>query len=184
LSNACLHLAGLDERKRRFAGVFFYNGGQGASAGKDGISCLSFPSNLSNTPVEVLEHTFPIRIERKELARDSGGPGKHRGGLGQTLAVRIESGEPLSAAFMTERTRFPSEGILGGKPGAPGRVLINGAGINPKESRLVHPNDLLEISTPGGGGFGEPGERDPAAIRSDLEAGLVSPAQAEAEYGS
>ena len=179
----CLHLAGLDERKRRFAGVFFYNGGQGASAARDGISCLSFPSNLSNTPVEVIEHSFPVLLERKELARDSGGPGRQRGGLGQTLAVRIESSEPLSAAFMTERTRFPAEGLEGGGPGARGRVLLNGVQINPKESRVVQPGDLLEISTPGGGGFGDARDRDPAAVAADLDAGLISREAAEREYG-
>jgi N-methylhydantoinase B len=178
----CLHLSGLDQKERRFAGVFFYNGGQGASAGKDGSSCLSFPSNLSNTPTEVIEHVFPVLLERKELAPDSGGPGRWRGGLGQTLAVRIESSGPLSAAFMTERTRFPSEGLAGGLPGAVGRVLLNGSLINPKESRLVRPGDLLEISTPGGGGFGEPGMRERRAVLADLSAGLITPEGAKG-YG-
>lgn len=178
----CLHLAGLDARKRRFAGVFFFNGGQGASLSKDGISCLSFPSNLAATPVEVIEHTFPVTIEKKCLTQDSGGAGRQRGGLGQTLAVRIESAGPLSAAFMTERTKFPAEGFFGGRAGAAGQVLLNGERINPKESRLVHPGDLLEISTPGGGGYGDPRERDRSAVRADLEAGLITAEQAESEY--
>ena len=178
-----LHLAGEDEHKRRFAGVFFFNGGQGASAAKDGISCLSFPSNLSNTPVEVIEHSFPIVLERKELAVDSGGAGQHRGGLGHTMAVRIESQKPLAAAFMSERIRFPAEGLFGGRHGSPGRVLLNGAPINPKESRLLHPGDLLEITTPGGGGFGDPRQRDREAVRADVESGVVSREQAQNEYG-
>lgn len=179
----CLHLAGLDARMRRFAGVFYYNGGQGASAGKDGISSISFPSNLSATPVEVIEHIFPVVMERKELTRDSGGAGRQRGGLGQTMAIRVESGGPLSAAFMTERIRFQPEGFFGGKPGALGQVLLNGSAINPKESRLIQSGDLLEISTPGGGGFGDPRERDRAAVQADLVAGLISEEQAEQEYG-
>ncbi len=179
----CLQLAGLDAKKRRFAGVFFYNGGQGASGRKDGISCLSFPSNLSATPVEVIEHIFPVVMERKALTVDSGGPGRQRGGLGQTMTVRIESGGPLSASFMTERTRFPAEGLFGGKAGAMGKVLLNGASINPKESRVIQPGDLLEISTPGGGGFGDPRERDRGVVLADLRAGLVSAEQAEQEYG-
>jgi N-methylhydantoinase B len=179
----CLHLSGLDQRERRFAGVFFYNGGQGASAGKDGNSCLSFPSNLSSTPTEVIEHVFPVVLERKELTPGSGGPGMQRGGLGQTLAVRIESSGPLSAAFMTERTKFPAEGLAGGRPGSLGRVLLNGSPINPKESRLLHPGDLLEISTPGGGGFGDPGMRGRQTVLADLSAGLITPEQAVKEYG-
>jgi N-methylhydantoinase B len=178
-----VNTSGTDQADARFAGVFFLNGGQGASAHHDGVSCLSFPSNISNTPVEVIENSFPVTIERKELIADSGGPGTHRGGLGQHVAIRVQSKGPMSTVFLSERTRFPAEGLLGGGSGALGQVLLNGRVINPKESHVLEPGDLLEVFTPGGGGWGDPRTRARAAVAADVVAGLVSAAQANDVYG-
>lgn len=151
----CLNLAG-ERDQRPFAVAYFLNGGQGASAGQDGISCLSFPSNVSNTPVEVMETLAPIRVEAKRLRHGSGGAGLRRGGDGQELAIRSVSDRPMTAAFLADRLREPPAGILGGQPGATGQVTLNGAPVNPKSQQQLQPGDLLTLATPGGGGFREP----------------------------
>ena len=150
----CLNLAG-EHRSRQFAVAYFLNGGQGASSGQDGISCLSFPSNVSNTPIEVMETLAPVRVERKQIRRDSGGAGAHRGGHGQDLAFRSVSDRPMTAAFLADRLREGPSGILGGQPGATGSVTVNEEEINPKRQYQLQPGDLLTLSTPAGGGYGD-----------------------------
>jgi N-methylhydantoinase B len=150
----CLNLAG-EHRQRQFAVAYFLNGGQGASAGRDGISCLSFPSNVSNTPVEVMETLAPIRVEAKRLRHGSGGSGARRGGDGQDLSIRSLAERPITAAFLADRLREGPAGLLGGAHGATGNVTVNGVAINPKRQYQLQPNDVLTLSTPGAGGFGE-----------------------------
>lgn len=149
-----VHMAGEDKGKR-YASVFFLNGGQGASNNKDGYHCLSFPSNVSATPVEFLEKNFPIKILEKSLRKDSGGEGKTRGGFGQKLVVKHVGDSPSDISFMAERIDNPAFGLLGGGDGGRGRVLINETEINPKDRYVLHPGDILTLETPGGGGFGE-----------------------------
>ncbi len=149
----CLNLAG-EHRQRQFAVAYFLNGGQGASSQQDGIACLSFPSNVSNTPVEVMETLAPVRIESKLLRSGSGGDGERRGGDGQELTIRSVSSQAMTAAFLADRLREPPAGILGGAPGSTGRVELNGMEINPKRQHQLQPDDVLTLSTPGGGGFG------------------------------
>ncbi len=150
----CLNLAG-EYRRRQFAVAYFLNGGQGASSSQDGISCLSFPSNVSNTPIEIMETLAPVRVERKQIRRESGGAGAHTGGHGQDLAFRSVSDRPMTAAFLADRLREGPAGILGGDSGSVGAVTVNGTEINPKRQYQLQPGDLLTLSTPGGGGFGE-----------------------------
>lgn len=169
----CLTMTG-QHRGKGFTGVYFLNGGQGASERKDGISCLSFPSNVSNTPVEVMETQSPILLEQKSLRNDSGGDGRHRGGLGQNLEVLITADASVTVAFLADRLRNPAAGLLGGGNGARGHVRLNGQPINPKRQIVVQPGDRLLLSTPGGGGFGSPVERDRERLRRDIENNLVS----------
>jgi N-methylhydantoinase B len=149
----CLNLAGQRDG-RTFAVVNFINGGQGASARQAGIACLSFPSNVSNTPIEIMEAQSPMRIERKQLRRGSGGGGAYRGGDGQELEVAITGEHPLTAAFLADRLHSPAAGVLGGQPGATGELTINGEAVNPKFQRVLQPGDRLVMRTPGGGGYG------------------------------
>lgn len=152
----CLNLAG-QQAGRSFAVVNFINGGQGGSAHQDGAACLSFPSNVSNTPIEIMEAQAPLRIDRKQLRHGSGGSGRQRGGDGQELEVVITGDAPLTAAFLADRLREPPAGVLGGEPGAPGSVTLNDEPINPKFQRVLQPGDRLIMRTPGGGGYGPPG---------------------------
>ncbi|MBI1734943.1 MAG: hydantoinase B/oxoprolinase family protein [Candidatus Rokubacteria bacterium] len=172
----CINVAGVGRRGTRMAAMFFLNGGLGAAAHRDGPAALSFPSNVSNTPVEIMETVAPVRVRHKRLVPDSGGAGRSRGGLGQTVAFENLSPRPLTVSFLAERTRFAATGLFGGRPGALGAVTIDGQRVDPKATHVVEPGRVIELTTPGGGGFGDARERDPARVKGDVAAGYVTPA--------
>ena len=148
----------------------FFNGGMGGTAVKDGESCVSWPSNISATPVEVAEQFTPFFFHHKRLRPGSGGAGRHRGGLGQDILMESESAAPITVSLMAERTRIAAPGLAGGGPGGLGRVAINGETVDPRINHQLELGDRLELSTPGGGGFGPADDRDPAAqARDDAE---------------
>jgi len=151
----CVNYSGPDKRGRRTAGLFFHNGGTGATASGDGHSCLSFPSNVSHTPVEVLERISPFTFLEKEIVSGSGGEGRYDGGCGQRVLMRNDSPGSVTVSFMAERTKIPAPGLFGGGPGACGHVLINGKDVDPKKTTALLPGDTLTLITPGGGGYGE-----------------------------
>jgi N-methylhydantoinase B len=154
-----------------FANVLFFNGGMGAGAARDGVSCFSFPNNISCTPVEIMERDTPFFIEYKRLREDSGGHGAFCGGLGQDVLLVSRSPTPLAAVFLAERTRIPAPGLAGGGPGATGDVLINEQSIDARRMHVLQQGDRLLIRTPGAGGYGEPGARDPALREADRRNG-------------
>jgi N-methylhydantoinase B len=128
-------------------------GGQGASSRGDGPSAVHVTmSNTRNTPIESLEHAYPIRIETYAIRRGSGGAGTHRGGDGVVRAYRVL--EPCTATLLTERRRYAPRGAAGGATGAPGRNLLNGQPLPAKCRVELTPGDVLTIETPGGGGWG------------------------------
>lgn len=176
-----MQYAGVNRRGERFTNLFFLNGGQGASSDRDGISCISFPGNISNTPIEMVEET-PILIERKSFREDSGGAGQFRGGNGQSLVIRVINETPLTVSFLSDRNKIPAPGFAGGHDGALGAVTLNGAPINPKETVIVQPGDVLALNTPGGAGYGEPTQRDWDRIDADISAGMVSEPRARDAY--
>jgi N-methylhydantoinase B len=177
-----MQYTGFDSRGARFSNLFFLNGGQGGSNDRDGLSCISFPGNISNTPIEMIEEA-PLLIEAKALREDSGGAGRFRGGHGQILAIRVLNPTPLTVSFLSDRTRIPAPGFAGGRDGALGSVTLNGQPINPKETVIVQPGDLLVLSTPGGAGYGAPQQRDSWRVQEDVAEGVIRPATARAEYG-
>jgi len=167
-----------------FATELCHSGGMGARPGQDGLSATAFPSGLWGTPVEIAESTTPIRIRRRELICDSGGAGRYRGGLGQVIELESSEGAPLLLFAGVERMKFPARGRSGGSDGAPGRGRLRSGGIiSAKGEQLIPANDLLIWETPGGGGYGDPRERDPEAVLRDLRLGLVSPGAAADIYG-
>ncbi len=139
---------------RRFSSINFIAAGVGASARRDGLSMLVFPTNVSNTPIEVLEADAPIRVIRREIRRGSGGKGEHRGGDGGLFEFEIVGDEPVMMAFMMNRLKHPAVGLLGGAPGRLGQLRLNGKDIDPDEPRLVRGGDRIVAKTAGGGGFG------------------------------
>jgi N-methylhydantoinase B len=130
-------------------------GGQGACPGAPGPSAVHVAmSNTLNTPVEALEQELPLRIERYELRRRTGGRGRHPGGDGVVRAYRLL--EAMRVSIMTERRRHRPQGMAGGEPGSPGQNLLNGRRIAGKASLDLAAGDVVEIRTPGGGGWGKP----------------------------
>ena len=131
-------------------------GGQGASPAARGPSGVHVGmSNTRNTPVEVLEMEFPLRLRTYALRAGSGGAGRHRGGDG--VVREFEALAPMEASILSERRRHAPRGAAGGGDGAPGRNLLNGATLPAKVSTPLRTGDLLRIETPGGGGWGSGG---------------------------
>jgi N-methylhydantoinase B len=132
-------------------------GGMGAGPKYDGLSAVqTHMTNTLNTPIEVLETTYPVRITRYAVRRGSGGAGYHRGGDGLVRSYRFL--EPARVTLLTERRRHAPWGLAGGQPGKPGRNLLNGDPVPGKASFEVAAGDELTIETPGGGGWGKPAE--------------------------
>jgi N-methylhydantoinase B len=169
-----IQVSGTAPEERPFSYVFFASGGTGARPARDGLSATAFPSGVLGTPVEVIEHLSPLLVERKALRDGSGGAGRFRGGLGQTIAFRVRTREPFLCSILCDRTSVPAQGFRGGGPGGRGEVLIDGVRPdNPKAEQLVAPSALVEVRLPGGGGYGPPDERDPDLAARDRLEGYV-----------
>ena len=169
----------------RFTLLSFLSGGTGARRGLDGLNSTAFPSGVAGIPTEVFENRSPLVMLEREFRRDSGGPGRHRGGLGHKIVYSgLRLKEPYRLSPFTDRVRHPAPGLEGGLPGAPGEFqLTDGTQLNPKRTVELSPEQLLVIGLPGGGGLGDPRERDPELVRQDVLDGLVSVEQARDAYG-
>lgn len=169
-----MNQSGVREGGKPYANMFFYNGGMGGNTQRDGVTCLSWPSNVSSTSIEISEHIAPLRFHHKRLRPDSGGAGRHRGGLGQEILIESRSETPIAVSFLAERTIFAAFGIEGGKDGAPGELRINGEKTDPKKQYVLNKGDTVSLGTPGGGGHGDPKLRSAAALAADVAAGYVT----------
>ena len=164
-------------------------GGWGGTARGDGLSAtFGLMANAFDLPIEALELEHPLRVERYELACDSGGPGRFRGGLGVLREVRYLHGE----GYFTNRSdaqKFPAEGVLGGHPGVPSRhALVRANGefqrLPSKSTNLdIEAGDLIQMITAGGGGHGDPMTREPSVVLEDVLDEKVSREVAETIYG-
>jgi N-methylhydantoinase B len=161
---------------REFAVEPVHNGGTGARPHADGLSATAYPSGVFGSQVEITESVAPVTIWRRELRPDSGGAGKYRGGLGQRIEMTSANGAPFIVFLSVERLKFPALGRMGGQPGAPGRIRFRDSDTDiPGKGELrVEDGDYLIFETPGGGGFGDPAERDSNALALDRKRGLVS----------
>ena len=167
-----------------FATEFTHSGGTGARPMKDGLSATAYPSGVYGTQVEIAESTAPVRIRRRELIRDSGGAGRHRGGLGQIIELESSENAPILLFAGVDRIRYPARGRDGGASGSPGRITLrSGATLAGKGRQTIPSGDLLRFETPGGGGYGSPLERPPAEVERDVRQGLVSADAARDHYG-
>ncbi|MFZ2145305.1 MAG: hydantoinase B/oxoprolinase family protein [Xanthobacteraceae bacterium] len=165
------------------------NGGTGARPDSDGVSAMDeLVVNVMNTPVEAIETEFPVRVERYELATDSGGPGTFRGGLGVRRQWRILADESIVNLRM-DRFKFSSPGIFAAKPACASKAVLNpgSAAERPLTSKVaglrLRQGDLLSVEFAGGGGWGSPYERDPERVHGDIVRNYVSPARAREDYG-
>lgn len=171
---------------REFAVELVHNGGTGARPMLDGLSATAFPSGVFGSQVEMTEATAPVTIWKRELLPDSGGAGRFRGGLGQRIEMTSSIDEPFLVFLSVERLRNPAAGRAGGLAGAVGRIRVDGrpADIAGKCELRVEPGERLIFDTPGGGGFGDPAERDPGLLAQDMASGLVTPDGARRDYGA
>ena len=188
-----LFLSGFGEDGERFVLYEYPEGGWGGAEGRDGQSAIySIIGNTWNLPVEAIEMKYPLRIDRYELRQDSGGPGKWRGGLSIRRDYRLlaSSGE---LSVLGNRVRVPPYGLFGGHSGGAARYRLD---PGTDDERLAAPefgakksmvplvrNQVVGQETAGGGGYGDPLDRDPEAVVRDVEYGYVSLQSALENYG-
>jgi N-methylhydantoinase B len=163
-------------------------GGLGASRRMDGHHCAIFPANGANTPVEIFESDTPLLVLERGLLTDSGGPGRLRGGLGRKMILRVPEDEaalmpPVTVAVQAGRFRYPPGGLFGGRAAAKARFERNGQPADPSGLTLCDRGDTIGFYSAGGGGYGDPRERDPEAVAEDVANGYVSLERARADYG-
>lgn len=171
-------------KARAFNVMSFHSGGTGARPGKDGLSATAFPSGVRNVPVEVTEAMSPLLLLRKEYRTDSGGAGKFRGGLGQVIEVITLDDAAFAISANYDRVLYPPRGRNGGSDGMAGRLtLLSGAVLKSKGRQTIAKHETVLIEMPGGGGLGNPLDRDPAAVAEDVHLGMVSLAAAVKDYG-
>ena len=177
--NSVVCLGGYDKATREpFIVVDMINGALGGRATKDGIDAVTNPSqNMSNMPVEIMEATYPLMIEEYALRPDSCGAGRNRGGLGVVRQYRLLAEEAVMQLRADRYLNHPY-GLFGGGPGAPSRNLLREADetelLASKVTRTVHRGAVLRHEQAGGGGYGDPLERDPARVLEDVIDGKVS----------
>jgi N-methylhydantoinase B len=179
-----MQLSGKQDDGSLWTYVWFSTGGTGARPTTDGINATAFPSGISGVPAEVIESLAPIHIVKREYRQDSGGPGRFRGGLGQTMEVGVTTGNPWVFSALFDRTHYPAAGYAGGDPGALAHIeLSDGTIIDQKGMREFDPSTRISLGLPGGGGFFSALERDPQAVLDDVIDGLVSMDAARDRYG-
>jgi N-methylhydantoinase B len=162
-------------------------GGGGGRPAADGLDALCPNANLIIAPVEFLETTYPFLVERTALRRDTGGPGRFRGGMGVIRSFELRAPEAY-LSWLDDRQTHPAWGVHGGRPGVPGDAyLVRGARtfrLPTKYDNLrLNEGDRIVVRTGGGGGYGPPWERDPGLVLRDVTRGFVSEEQARDEYG-
>jgi N-methylhydantoinase B len=163
-------------------------GGMGARPDKDGIDVIETDvSNCMNIPVESVEMNFPLRIPRARLRADSGGAGRFRGGLGLEKVFEATTTDVM-VSHRGERFASSPWGLEGGAPGARAHAFIRRKDgteepLPSKKMIVLHPGDQLWEFIAGGAGYGDPLDRDPAAVRADVQDGKVSARIAAEVYG-
>ncbi len=179
---------GRDSSDGPWHSVLIRGGGMGAAGDRDGETSYIFPANGANTPVEILESDTPLIVETRELLPDTGGPGRFRGGPGRRVVFRVPDDEyapqpNVKLGIQSGRYRYPPEGLFGGHSGARARFLVNGEPGNPYGLTRLQPGDVITMDAAGGGGYGDPQERDPDSVRRDVAQGYVTLEGARRDYG-
>ncbi len=177
---------------RVFNDHLFQGGGQGASAQGDGKSGLLWPTSAGNTSIELFETRTPVLVLEKNYAPDTGGPGRHRGGLGQIVRVRKlhDDGRPALAGLHPDGILTRTAGLFGGRAGGPVRAVTRNAdgevevdhGIGGLVT-LTRPDEILEVQLAGGAGYADPLDRAIDEVQRDLDDGYVTREGAERDYG-
>jgi N-methylhydantoinase B len=184
-----------------YANYHLEGGGWGAKSYDDGNDAIVVKNgNCRNTPVEIFETRYPLRVLEYSLINDSGGPGRMRGGLGTRRILRVEPGAEVTVNALFDRTKpgFGAYGLDGGQQGAGAAILVKRAGdevfrtfsevfgtVSPSKftNIVLTEGDEVLIASPGGGGYGDPRERDRIRMAEDVEQGFVSASAARDIYG-
>ncbi len=174
---------GVRKDGRPFASLYFASGGFGALKEQDGWPTLPHPSNMAVVPVEVWENLTHTTIVSKRLRPDSGGIGKWRGGVGQEVVLRNDTGNDMILMGTGNRTVHPAKGFFGGGDGSLRSHALENETIHAKGRILIPPGQSVSLIEAGGGGFGDPAERDPEAVREDIANGFVTREAAARDYG-
>ena len=180
---------GYDEARRPFGTTEVLVGTWGARLTRDGLEGVSNPlANLGNQPIELIEADLPLKVERYGVVPDSGGAGRQRGGLAYVREYRVLA-RRATLTIRTDRRDHPPYGLEGGEAGAPSSNVVVSDGVArelptmPMEALTLEEGDTFTHVSAGGGGFGPPFERDPAAVLADVLDGKVSVAAARDRYG-
>lgn len=168
----------------------FTGGGYGGWDGGDGFPYGAPPVGTSRVqPYEVFEQLYPVRTKQFSLREGSGGMGKYRGGFGAVIEIEFLA-EEARVGLVGDRAKFGPKGILGGKDGAKSKVYIIRANgerykfpLLSKGETIIHKGDVIVLETPGGGGYGDPAERERKLILADVVNGFIDRDTAEREYG-
>lgn len=176
--------------KKRWVMFSFFGGGHGGHPEGDGLNHGNAPiSTATIPPLEILEAAYPVMFTQWGLRPDSGGAGKSRGGLGAVYELELLE-EEADVFLFGERGRFAPKGVVGGGDAALNRFSYeqtDGEKTPPMASKMVgiklKRGQKVRLETPGGGGYGDPAERDRAAIERDVALGFISEEAAERDYG-
>jgi N-methylhydantoinase B len=185
--NSVVSMGGHDPRGGPFVYVDLISGARGAGPWGDGPAGVPHPgSNNANTPAELIESEFPLRVEQYGLVPDSGGAGRFRGALAQVREIRLLAGRAV-LQIRSDRRRFPPFGLHGGESGTPSRNTLNPE-TDPRELPTmgmteVAAGDVLRHVMAGGGGWGEPLDRDPDAVLADVRDEKLTASYARHWYG-
>ncbi len=181
-------LGGIDQRNDKpYVMYLFTGGGYGGSQAMDGLTNGCSTIGISTMqPIEVLEQRYPILFKEFALREGSGGAGQYRGGFGVSYTIQLRQGWGR-ASFVMDHGRYGPQGVLGGEDGAVNVVRVDRDGerytpphLSKDQGIEVGEGDLIHVSTPGGGGYGDAGRRDPTLIARDLRLGYYTEAQAVA----
>ena len=186
-----ISIGGYDpEKDRAYVMYYFTGGGYGGNWAGDGHSnAVNLIAFAKTQPYEILEKAYPVLFSDTNLHQDSAGAGRHRGGLGVGYKATLRRGQ-ATVSFMMDKGRIPPHGILGGADGALTEIEISQGGrvtrpehFSKGSNFALEAGDWVWVRTPGGGGLGDPRERDPALVRRDLARGYITPGRARDDYG-
>ena len=185
-----LSLAGWRAHGRKWVMFCFFGGGLGGNPEGDGLNHSNNPiSTATIPPVEILESLYPVMFTQWALRPDSGGPGRHRGGLGAIYEIEVLDEGGAEVFLLGERGKYPPFGVNGGGAAARNRFVYeseSGEAVPPLVSKItdirIPRGRKVRIESPGGGGFGDAATRDPARVVRDVRLGYVSRAAAERDY--